>query len=406
MCIRVCFFDDDDACVYVCMYMHVAALYRCFQQKFLALLIRFARWCLQALSQSQESGADVSRRESHESERVVYATAKSVLSPADGDGAVYSSVSAGDSPLYAPIDASLYSRVHSDGASGSGEIVYASALPKSSLSSLQPPPPIEDLYAVVTKSANARTQGEAQASADILPDAAPGLEVDVQEDIYSTIEAAMQSAPAVPTRAVGASLVPPTMRVHVEDKGSTEDAYELLPWQLEGHQEVDVDEVACVRRAHTAPMSTSGPALPPRKASELFATSARAPDADTKDVLGEKRSKSERKRLKLEQKKEQKKEQKEQKKEQKLAKAELKNARAAEKANAKNQKKASKEAKKLQKKGDAIAIPGNFVYFYFLFADMPVHVLPTLLAPQLKKPTKRVEIASLCSWPIPCRNTV
>lgn len=45
------------------------------------------------------------------------------------------------------------------------------------------------------------------------------------------------------------------MRVHLEEKGGNEDAYELLPWQLEGHQEVDVDEVACVRRAHTAPAS-------------------------------------------------------------------------------------------------------------------------------------------------------
>lgn len=61
----------------------------------------------QTLGQSQETAADVSHRESNGAERVVYATARSLQSPFDSDGVVYSTLSGNDSPLYAPIDASL-----------------------------------------------------------------------------------------------------------------------------------------------------------------------------------------------------------------------------------------------------------------------------------------------------------
>ena len=78
--------------------------------------------------------------------------------------------------------------------------------------------------------------------------------MDINDDMYATLESLQKGAPEVPVRKYDKNLLPPVMRIHlasthdeVEDAG--ESAYELLP----GQKEFDLDEKTS---AESTPMAS------------------------------------------------------------------------------------------------------------------------------------------------------
>lgn len=119
---------------------------------------------------------------------------------------------------------------------GAGEVVYEptpfqAAQMAPADDTVVAKPEIEDLYASVNKIVS--NDGDDDTS----------RRVDINDDMYATLESLQRGAPEVPVRKYDKNLLPPTMRIHlasthdeVEDAG--ENAYELLP----GQKEFDLDE--------------------------------------------------------------------------------------------------------------------------------------------------------------------
>eukprot|EP00035_Acanthoeca_spectabilis_P025372 m.458141 g.458141 ORF g.458141 m.458141 type:complete len:586 (+) comp21431_c0_seq1:315-2072(+) len=272
----------------------------------------------------------------------------------------YASVSkdTGEEPVYAPIG-SL------NGEAQSGEIMYATTPAEGEILYASTPAQeaaakdgvvIESLYSTVEKESDPIRRGTISG----------GVIAGASEDIYATLESIGTEAPEVPNRQYDKSLLPPTIRVHIDDGDGAsiqEASYELLPWQKEGQNELDVDSVAVERRtSHTEVSpppagSSPGPALPPRK------DTVRAPNG--RDSFGSPRHKAEIKLLLKEQKLKRKQLLKEQKDELRNAKREasaLKKKEKKDRANAKKEQKLfSKSMKKLKKSGtqQSVAVPSS-----------------------------------------------
>mmetsp|Transcript_19387 Transcript_19387/g.50390 ORF Transcript_19387/g.50390 Transcript_19387/m.50390 type:complete len:581 (+) Transcript_19387:288-2030(+) len=173
-----------------------------------------------------------------------------------------------DDPVYAPIEPAALD------AAESGEIIYANTPAQDADGG----PVIESLYSSVERRASDGAPAAA-AGADGGGVPAARLPRSTKEDIYATLTAVTEEKPPeMPVRQYDKSLLPPTIRVHVagaEPGDADSTAYELLPWQTEGQQELDVDTVATARRVSQTMFaslpdrtaSAPGPALPPRKPS-------------------------------------------------------------------------------------------------------------------------------------------
>eukprot|EP00038_Savillea_parva_P009033 m.180778 g.180778 ORF g.180778 m.180778 type:complete len:609 (-) comp15100_c0_seq1:301-2127(-) len=258
-----------------------------------------------------------------------------------------------DEPLYAPIV--LPGKEH-------GEIMYSS-LPAAMGGADDAAPVIDNIYSTVgDKTGGATSPIRAASGSD-------GL-IPHTEDIYATLDSVGKKAPEMPSRRYDKSLVAPTIRVHVADGDEENDkVYELLPWQKEGHNELDVDTVAVARRTPESDLGAAtsgqspGPALPPRQetlrrsgATQLNNPQKSASSASSEGA-GTLQSKAEIKQLRKQQKQQRKQLLKEQRDELKTMKRE---AKAREKEAKKERAAAKKEHKKLRsslRKSDAASSP-------------------------------------------------
>lgn len=172
---------------------------------------------------------------------------------------------------YAPINAG-----------GSGEVVYeptpfqAAQMEADADDTAFAKPEIEDLYASVNKVLS--SDGD---------DDTKSRRLDINDDMYATLESLQRSPPQVPVRKYDKNLLPPTMRIHLasthdEVEDAAESAYELLP----GQKEFDLDEKTAadsspmaspeglkpydkLKSANVTPEPTKSPAGSPRKGSMI-----------------------------------------------------------------------------------------------------------------------------------------